>query len=116
MSSPAYPDGHLLTAGVASQTQEKSMKMSNATSAIEGLADQVMPMVEQASADVSDFAHRSVDSMRYQSQRLRDQANHASDVTVHYIRREPVRAVLMAAAFGATLAALFNLIRASRKS
>lgn len=39
---------------------------------------------------------------------------HASDTTVNYIREEPVKAVLMAAATGAALMALVSLVARSR--
>jgi ElaB/YqjD/DUF883 family membrane-anchored ribosome-binding protein len=46
--------------------------------------------------------------------RLRDQAMRAGTNTTHYIRAEPVKSVLMAAATGAALMALVSLLNRSR--
>ena len=44
------------------------------------------------------------------AEQLRDRAHRASDGTVNYIKDEPVKAVLIAAATGAALMALVALI------
>jgi len=48
------------------------------------------------------------------SLRLRDRAHRASDHTVGYIRDEPVKAILIAVAAGAAIAALASLLSRSR--
>jgi ElaB/YqjD/DUF883 family membrane-anchored ribosome-binding protein len=52
-----------------------------------------------------------MDTVRDRSLQLRDQAQRASDGTVSYIRDEPVKAVLIAAAAGAIVVALMGLLR-----
>ena len=59
-------------------------------------------------------AHRGVSALRDTSQQLADRAHRASESTVTYIRDEPVKALLIAAAAGATLMALMNLATRSR--
>jgi len=65
-------------------------------------ADQFAPLVEQASQTVD----HAIDNVRETSHQLRLKAKHASDTTVNYIRHEPVKSVLIAAAVGAALVAL----------
>nr|MDP2190402.1 hypothetical protein [Rhodoferax sp.] len=59
-------------------------------------------------------AQRGVDSVRETSQQLRDKAQQASATTVNYVKHEPVKAILIAAATGAALMALISLISHSR--
>jgi ElaB/YqjD/DUF883 family membrane-anchored ribosome-binding protein len=59
-------------------------------------------------------AQRSVAALRDGTQHLVDRAQHASDSTVTYIKGEPVKAMLIAAAAGATLMALVGLLTRSR--
>jgi ElaB/YqjD/DUF883 family membrane-anchored ribosome-binding protein len=66
-------------------------------------------LAEQASA----LAQRGVDAVRDRSLQARDQALRASDSTLNYIKDEPVKAVLIAAATGAALMALIGLLRKS---
>lgn len=49
-------------------------------------------------------------SMQVASKQVRESANLASDKTITYIRDEPVKAMLIAAATGAALVALARLI------
>lgn len=81
---------------------------------VQQLRDQASPILRQASDRASSFAHNTVDVLRDQSMRLRDQAMSAGTNTTHYIRAEPVKSVLMAAATGAVLMALVNLLNRNR--
>jgi ElaB/YqjD/DUF883 family membrane-anchored ribosome-binding protein len=60
------------------------------------------PAADQASA----FAHRGIDAVRERSQQMREKAQHASDNTLNYIKEEPVKAMLIAAATGAVVMAV----------
>src|SRR5450830_845137 len=81
---------------------------------LQDLRHQTAPMLERASEQVSAMAHRGMDSVRETSHQLRVKAEHASDTTVNYIKEEPVKAVLIAAATGAALMALVSLVARSR--
>ncbi|MCV2360600.1 hypothetical protein LNV08_16625 [Paucibacter sp. TC2R-5] len=81
---------------------------------VQELRDQASPILHQASDRASNFAHNTVDALRDQSMRLRDQAARAGANTTHYIRAEPVKSVLMAAATGAALMALVSLLNRTR--
>jgi ElaB/YqjD/DUF883 family membrane-anchored ribosome-binding protein len=72
---------------------------------------------EQASHMASSYAKRGADALREGSHQLQDKAAHlqeraqrASDSTVTYIKEEPVKAMLMAAATGAVLMGLIGLM------
>lgn len=67
-------------------------------------------LIKQASA----MAHHGMDSVRDTSHLLRVKAEHASESTVNYIKKEPVKSVLIAAAAGAGLLALLSLVARSR--
>ena len=71
-------------------------------------------MLERASTHISNLAHDGIDAVRGGSRHLRDSAQQASKQTVGYIRQEPVKAMLMAAATGAALMALVSLVTRSR--
>lgn len=70
---------------------------------------QLAPLAEQASQTVD----HAMDSVRETAHQLRLKAEHASDSTVSYIQHEPVKSVLIAAATGAVLMALVNLVSRS---
>ena len=78
------------------------------------LADQAAPLMHRATEQAGALAERGVHAVQDSAQHLRDNALRASDSTVRYIRNEPVKAVLIAAAAGATLMALVSLLVRSR--
>jgi ElaB/YqjD/DUF883 family membrane-anchored ribosome-binding protein len=61
-------------------------------------------------------ARRGVEAMRDTSAQIRERALKASDNTVGYIKDEPLKAMLIAAAAGAALMALLGLIGRSRSA
>jgi ElaB/YqjD/DUF883 family membrane-anchored ribosome-binding protein len=77
---------------------------------VQGLRNETQPMLDRAGERVSAFAHRGADAVREQSQHLRDRVHHASDSTLNYVKDEPVKAMLIAAATGAALMALVSLM------
>ena len=60
------------------------------------------------------LAQRGMDAVHDSAIQLRDQAQLSTDATVHYIRREPVKSVLIAAATGAALMAIVSLMNRNR--
>lgn len=84
------------------------------SSAIAEQASQSIDQVVKATQQVSSMAHRGMDSVRETSHQLRVKADRASENTVNFIRQEPVKSVLIAAATGAVLVALASLISRSR--
>jgi ElaB/YqjD/DUF883 family membrane-anchored ribosome-binding protein len=93
------------TSGVADQALDKLSKTA------QDLRDQVSPVLDRASEQASALAQRGVEAVRERSVQVRDQAMRASDGTLNYIKDEPVKAMLIAAAAGAALMALLGLLR-----
>ena len=92
-----------------------------ADNALDGLSDsvnsasqRVSPLINRATEQASALAQRSMDAVRQTSQQLRDKAMQASDTTASYIRNDPIKSVLIAAATGAALMALVGLLSRSR--
>lgn len=81
--------------------------LESLTGAVQDLR-QVEPLLNRARDQVSALVQRGVDSVHDTSQQLRDRAQHASDKTVNYVRDEPIKAILIAAATGAALMALIS--------
>jgi ElaB/YqjD/DUF883 family membrane-anchored ribosome-binding protein len=82
---------------------------------VEDARNQATPVLNRLATQAEAAARRSVDAVRDTSAQLREKATHASDTTVSYIRDEPVKAMLIAAATGAALMALIGLLNRSRR-
>ena len=111
------------TNGLADQAVQSADKAIAATrlaaeQALDGLSEgvhdarmQAEPLLDRAAA----LASRGADAVRDGSERVRLQAQRASDSTVGYIREEPVKSMLIAAATGAALMAVLSLVSRSRR-
>jgi ElaB/YqjD/DUF883 family membrane-anchored ribosome-binding protein len=75
------------------------------------LRHEVSPLLDRAGERAEALARRSSDAIRERTQQLRQQTLRASENTVNYIRAEPVKSVLIAAAAGVALVALLGLLR-----
>ncbi len=105
---------HSADQAIRATQQAANGVVDSAANSLQDLRHQTAPMIDRASERVSAMAHRGLDSVRETSHQLRLKAEHASDSTVGYIRDEPVKAVLIAAATGAALMALVSLVARSR--
>ena len=76
--------------------------------------DQATPLINRLSSQAEAAARRGADAVKETSAQLRDKAIQAQDTTVAYIKDEPMKAMLIAAATGAALMALVSM--ASRSS
>jgi len=81
---------------------------------VDSAREHAAPMINRLSSQAEAVARRSADTVRETSAQLRDRALRAQDTTVGYIRDEPVKAMLIAAATGAVLMALIGLMGRSR--
>lgn len=77
------------------------------------LHDKTSPLLDRVAGQANDLAQHGIDAWHDGSRHLRDQARHASESTVHYVKTEPVKSILIAAAAGAALMALITLLRRS---
>lgn len=109
----------------AAQSADEAIRSTQrvANEALDGLAstvqdtrDRAAPVLNRITDQASDLAHRGADTLRQGSQQLREKAKHASESTVTYIKQEPVKAMLIAAATGAALMALVSLMSRSHRS
>lgn len=73
---------------------------------LDAVADEAARLSDQAGR----LTHRGVDALRSASRQVRVGARHASEGTIDYIRAEPLKATLIAAAAGAVLMGLVCLI------
>jgi|WetSurMetagenome_2_1015567.scaffolds.fasta_scaffold514686_1 hypothetical protein len=76
----------------------------------------VAPTLNRIATDADKLARRSAAAVRRSSEHLGGRATRAQFRAVRYIRYEPVRAVLIAAATGAALMALLNVTRGGARS
>jgi ElaB/YqjD/DUF883 family membrane-anchored ribosome-binding protein len=79
------------------------------------LAEQLVHSADQAVKSTQRVAIDALDTVRDTSRQLRRQAQHTSDSTVDFIRDEPVKSVLIAAAAGAALTGLISLLSRPRE-
>ena len=86
-----------------------------ASNSMQAMRELATPTPSQHSEPLATLAQRSMDALRDGSQHLRERALHASDATRGYVKDEPVKSMLMAAAAGATLMALLGLVLNSRR-
>ena len=81
---------------------------------VQDVRNEATPLLNRATEQASALAQRGVNAVRDSSQQLRDRAVRATDSTVMYIKDEPLKAMLIAAATGAALMALVGLLSRSR--
>jgi ElaB/YqjD/DUF883 family membrane-anchored ribosome-binding protein len=111
-------------AGQTAQSADVAVKSTQraASEALESLVqaaheirdDAVAPLLNRAAEQASAFATRGVDAVRQGSQQVRARAQQASLSTVNYVKGEPVKAMLIAAATGAALLAIVRLLTRPR--
>jgi ElaB/YqjD/DUF883 family membrane-anchored ribosome-binding protein len=108
------PASHCADQAIRATQQAATGVVDSATGSLHDLRHQTGPMLERASEQASAMAHRGIDNLRETSHQLRLKAEHASDSAVGYIKEEPVKAMLIAAATGAALMALISLFSTHR--
>ncbi len=73
-----------------------------------------VPVINRVAGEAEQLAKRSIEALRDGSEQLRDKAVRSSDSTIAYIKEEPFKSVLIAAATGAALMALASMLSRSR--
>jgi len=106
----------------ASRTVDQAIRSSQhaASAALDGMAESVQalrrelgPLIGRTADEASTLTHRGMDAVKEASHQVRARAEHASESTVSYIRAEPVKATLIAAATGAALMGIVCLMSRS---
>jgi ElaB/YqjD/DUF883 family membrane-anchored ribosome-binding protein len=86
-------------------------------SAVEGLASvygETQPLLARVGKQARGYAHDGYDAARQQATALRDRSLKAVDSTRDYVKDEPVKSLLIAAAVGAAVIALVEVVRIRR--
>lgn len=97
-------------------TQRATDSALDALSAkVEDLRSQAAPLLNRVSSQAEAAARRGIEAVRDTSQQLRDKAARASDSAVGYVKDEPIKAMLIAAATGALLMGLVALLSRSSR-
>lgn len=81
---------------------------------VQDVKDQAAPVLNRVAAKAEELARRGADAVRDGSSQIKERALRAQDATVGYIKDEPVKAILIAAAAGAALMALVTLLSRDR--
>lgn len=71
--------------------------------------------LSRVAAQIDEMTRRGVERAKTATETAKEQAARAGDRTVGYIRDEPVKSVLIAAATGAALAAVIGLIARTKR-
>lgn len=82
---------------------------------VDSARDQAAPLINRLTSQAENAARRSVEAVRDTSAQIREKALRATDNTVGYIKDEPIKSMLIAAATGAALMAIYSLISRSRR-
>lgn len=118
VSSAADSPARSLQQGIDSAARSAQHGIDSATDAlsskVENLRSQAEPLLNRVSAQAEAAARRGIDAVKDGSQQLREKALRASDSTVAYVKDEPVKAMLIAAATGAVLMGIISLMGRSR--
>jgi ElaB/YqjD/DUF883 family membrane-anchored ribosome-binding protein len=88
--------------------------LSSLSAKVDEVRHQAAPMLSKVTSQAEAAARRGIDAVRDTSQQLRDKAVHVSDTTVAYVKDEPIKAMLIAAATGALLMGLISMMARSR--
>lgn len=103
----------------ADQAVKSSRRVANdaldqVESAIDSARGNVQPVIAKLASQAETLARRGLDAVRDGAHQVRERATGYGDMTVRYVRDEPVKSVLMAAAAGAAVVALVSLINSRR--
>jgi ElaB/YqjD/DUF883 family membrane-anchored ribosome-binding protein len=94
-----------------SATKQAGAALSNK---IDELQQDAAPVINKAFDRVKSMGRQGMEAVGDAAQRTRDAASNASDSVIAYTKDNPVKALLIAAASGALLVSLLNVLRSSR--
>ena len=104
----------------AAQSAERALRSTQ--TALDGLADSMHSLqndavgsAQQALSGAEKLAHQGARSLRESSQQVFDKAHDASRHARHYIERQPVNAMLIAAGAGAALTLVLTMMLRSNR-
>ena len=110
-SNPSTPSFEQTSESARRATTEA---LDQAEAAAHTLRDRVEPTVARLASQAETLARRGIDAVRDSANQVRARAHTVGDSTVRYVKEEPVKALLIAAATGAALMALASLLSSRR--
>ncbi len=110
-SANAFTDQAADTATEAIRGTQRAANhtLDNLASTVQDLRKQAAPLLHRATDTAQACLQQGMDAMQEGSATVRAQARRAADCTTRYVKDEPVKALLIAAAAGAVLAALVRV-------
>ena len=81
---------------------------------VDDVRSQAAPLINKVTSQAEAAARRGMEAVRDTSQQLRERALQAQDMTVAYVKDEPMKAMLIAAATGALLMGIISMLGRSR--
>jgi len=99
---------------IRSTQRTADQAMDRLSDKVEDLRSQAQPMLNKVTSQAEAAARRGMEAVRDTSQQLRERALQAQDMTVAYVKDEPIKAMLIAAATGAVLMGLISMLGRSR--
>ena len=115
LSTATYSD-HFNRAAASLKAAERDAQAA-INSAVDGLASaygETKPLLSRASQRAREMAHDGYDAARERAAALRDRSQQAVELTRGYVQDEPIKALLVAAAVGAAVIALVEVVRIRR--
>jgi len=82
---------------------------------VDDLRDDSSGAAKRIAEQIDDLAHRAVALAKQAGSGVRKQAERTGELTVGYVKDEPVKAILMAAAAGAATAVLLGMLSRGRQ-
>lgn len=102
------------TGMIQSTKRVANVALDSLQTGVEGLRQAVPSAFSHAAAQVEDLTRRGIERARATSAQVRERVTETGERTVSYIKDEPVKSVLIAAAAGAAMAALIGWLARSR--
>ncbi len=96
--------------------QATNSALDSLSGSVQGIRNQAGPLLANVTGQANQLLQSGKDAVRTASHQVTDAALNARDGAVSYVKEEPVKALLIAAATGAALMALVSMMSHSRHS
>jgi ElaB/YqjD/DUF883 family membrane-anchored ribosome-binding protein len=100
---------HTATDAINATQRAANSTLDSLNNTVQDLRKQAAPLLNHAAETANAYLHQGMDAVHDGSNKVRAQARRASACTVNYIKDEPVKSILIAAAAGAVLTALVRM-------
>jgi ElaB/YqjD/DUF883 family membrane-anchored ribosome-binding protein len=81
-----------------------------------GLLQGALPAMENVAKHADEALQNGIKSVRESTENLRQQARHANEAAIGYVRQEPVKSVLFGVAAGALLVTMLSMLSRKNRS